>query len=493
MENMKKQSLEFFKRYHASCLEEVSLFLENEAWVPIGSFSNVVQLQEFRSVKSALQRHKIYEKIEKASVTKKIEFKQTENESSVNSQDGSSIYGLCGYFLRFAEKSSPFDGGFDESMLEEDILAGIADEASGYFSEEEIEVDEDELYKNGSAEGFLTVSSTSLTVLRCIGRYLQMCRLLHSISPEIVSCMTELIDFYIYSVHFLFGKDLPVSAENLYSSLLNQNLKRISERIIPKVKNFPPSNLMIEMDLKDAEQLYGLTKRIVGVESCICLVQQFEELRGYLEYLSQNSELKPLENFFQETISYVYDLRKPVYMSVTSRVVDIQQILTAMSKVKWDINHVTVQHSSYIDSINRGIQTFAMRLEEVSQMMSAPKESIWDNLAHFLTHILVEGYSNAKKCSTGGRALMQLDLTHFLSILELISGFKHPIHQSYVELYVKSFYLPKDLLEEWIKENIEKSHYSMKHLTGLVLCTCSNDKKTRQKLMSLIENTTEIS
>lgn len=489
MENMKKQSLEFFKRYHASCLEEVSLFLENEAWVPIGSFSNVVQLQEFRSVKSALQRHKIYKKME---IAIKPEFKKTENDSSVNSQDGSSIYGLCGYFLRFAEKSSPFDGGFDESMLEEDILAGIADEASGYFSEEEISADEDELNKN-NVEGFLTVSSTSLTVLRCIGRYLQMCRLLHSIAPEIVSSMTELIDFYIYSVHFLFGKDLPVSAENLYSSLLNQNLKRISELIIPKVKNFPPSNLMIQTDLNDPEQLYGLTKRIVGVESCICLVQQFEEIRGYLEHLSQNSELKPLEYFFQETTFYVFDLRKPVYMSVTSRVVDIQQILTAMSKVKWDINHVTVQHSSYIDSINRGIQTFAMRLEEVSQIMTAPKESIWDNLAHFLTHILVEGFSNAKKCSTGGRALMQLDFTHFLSILELISGFKHSVHQSYVESYVKSFYLPKDLLEEWIKENIEKTHYSTKHLIGLVMCTCSNDKKTRQKLLSLIENTTEIS
>lgn len=57
---------------------------------------------------------------------------------SVNSQDGgcSSIYGSYGYFLRFSEKSSPFDGGLDAAMLEEDILSGIVDEASCYFSEE---------------------------------------------------------------------------------------------------------------------------------------------------------------------------------------------------------------------------------------------------------------------------------------------------------------------------------------------------------------------
>lgn len=56
---------------------------------------------------------------------------------SVHSQEGgSSIYGSCGYFLRFSEKSSPFDGGLDAAMLEEDILSGIVDEASCYFSEE---------------------------------------------------------------------------------------------------------------------------------------------------------------------------------------------------------------------------------------------------------------------------------------------------------------------------------------------------------------------
>lgn len=53
----------------------------------------------------------------------------------------------------------------------------------------------------------LLVNNTALNVLRCIGRYLQMCKLLHCISPKIVSCMLELIDFYVYAVHEIFGKD----------------------------------------------------------------------------------------------------------------------------------------------------------------------------------------------------------------------------------------------------------------------------------------------
>lgn len=36
-----------------------------------------------------------------------------------------------------------------------------------------------------------------------------------------------------------------------------------------------------------------------------------------------------------------------------ARVIDIQAVLLAMTKVKWDVQSVTVEHSSYIDNIIR--------------------------------------------------------------------------------------------------------------------------------------------
>lgn len=95
-------------------------------------------------------------------------------------------------------------------------------------------------------------------------------------------------------------------------------------------------------------------------------------------------------------------------------------------------------------------------------------------------------YSNAKKCTAGGRALMQLDFTHFMSILELNSGFKFPIHHNYVDAYIKAYYMPKDLLEEWIIEQKAKNNYSVKQFGTLITCTCVNDKKSRQKLMAIV-------
>lgn len=128
-----------------------------------------------------------------------------------------------------------------------------------------------------------------------------------------------------------------------------------------------------------------------------------------------------------------------------------------------------------------------MRLEELSQSMSVPKTYLWDSFCHVVTHVLVEGYSNAKKCSAAGRALMQLDFTHFLSVLEVLSGSKHPVHQQYVDQYLKAFYLGS-ALEDFI--TTQKS-YSSKHVVGLINCAC-NDKKLRQKLLSLVENGNEV-
>lgn len=109
----------------------------------------------------------------------------------------------------------------------------------------------------------------------------------------------------------------------------------------------------IQHELSSVETMYGLMQRVVGVESAITIVQQFTQLRGYLDHLLLPSDRKPLSDFLNETTAYITDLRKPIYMCVTSRVFDLQNILTLMGKVKWDINHVNVEHSSYVNVLNK--------------------------------------------------------------------------------------------------------------------------------------------
>lgn len=62
-------------------------------------------------------------------------------------------------------------------------------------------------------------------------------------------------------------------------------------------------------------------------------------------------------------------------------------------------------------------------------------------------------FALTKKCSNGGRALMQLDFTQLQSKFEKISGIRPMPHREYVEIYVKAYYLTEADLEKWIREH----------------------------------------
>jgi hypothetical protein len=71
-------------------------------------------------------------------------------------------------------------------------------------------------------------------------------------------------------------------------------------------------------------------------------------------------------------------------------------------------------------------------------------------------------------------------------VLEMLSGIKHTVHQVYVDQYIKAFYLGS-ALEDFI---MTQKLYSSRHMAGLINCAC-NDKKLRQKLLNLVENSNE--
>ena len=52
-----------------------------------------------------------------------------------------------------------------------------------------------------------------------------------------------------------------------------------------------------------------------------------------------------------QTVNMATELRKPVYWSVSSRVINYDIILQYMASVKWDIKDIMSQHNSYIDAI----------------------------------------------------------------------------------------------------------------------------------------------
>lgn len=336
-----------------------------------------MQLSEFQKINKAIQRHMGKRKSRSASAVapnsqSPSRSQHVPDDRSTNSQDESSLYGSSGYFIRYSENSSPFENLYDPKMIEEDVLAGLADDSDSSDSDG---VDNScEATSNDEKSQFpLTVNSTSLNILRVFGRYLKMCRLLYLISAHIIHSMTELLDLYFFSIYEMFGRDICVPGEALHSDDLNLTLMRISENVIAKVPSYRTLK-QHENDLDDPEQLFGLAMRVNALESCDSIIHQLVFLQTYLDRLLESTkdcsediwcERLSLKDYIENIQKCAVDIRKPILTCVTSKAIDIHATINSINKVKWDVTHVKLQHNEYIDAINRVSSETKLKLQSI--------------------------------------------------------------------------------------------------------------------------------
>ncbi|KAH0567808.1 hypothetical protein KQX54_014262 [Cotesia glomerata] len=399
-QSMKEQCSLYFSQYHASRLDELCIFLEHDGWelCPVKSTFTATQLQEFKSLESVLNDSELLVSTNTTSIKNKDIWTNFEN------------------FRKYLESDLSFlDAKFDNTK-DEDILATIDEKTVDYISEDsEDEINHDSiinyafhrLYTKKKIKTRLAVpmvTNTTLNVLRVCGRYLQMSKLLTSIAVTVIQSMIQFFELYLYCINLFFSSDFNITSKSVYTSKLRLTLTRIEKNLIRdgtinmddetlKVRRL---NLSSVVDLHRDDNFFGLAERVVGVESLIFLGQQYDNLQSYLRRLiSENSEKGFLDQFYTETVRSAVDLRKPVYMAVVSKYFKDTNIITLMNRVNWEIKDVMSQHSSYIDVLHHDIEAFARSLNNLTRLIPITtdvKFALWDNVAHLITHTLVEGF-----------------------------------------------------------------------------------------------------
>ncbi|XP_030056373.1 syndetin isoform X2 [Microcaecilia unicolor] len=515
-ESIRKQSVNYFKNYHRTRLEELRMFLENETWelCPVKSNFIILQLHEFKFLG------------------------QSQSPSVSPSKHPSSATSL---FEQYCNGGNPFEIQADKDDETEDVLA-----ANGYESDEleksayqEYDSDSDvpeELkrdyvdeqtgdapVKSVSRETLRSrkrsdynlnkvnapiLTNTTLNVIRLVGKYMQMMTILKPIAFDVIHCMSQLFDYYLYAVYTFFGRNdtYESSGLGLSSSRLRTTLNRIQESLIDmevstdasgtltaseeRKEKVPSPHLSHLVDLTTSETLFGLAQRVVATESLVFLAEQFEFLQTHLDSVMPAAKKPFLQQFYSQTVSTASELRKPIYWIVAAKAIDYEQMLLLMANVKWDVKEIMSQHNMYIDALLKEFEEFNKRLTEVSKQVRIPlpvSNTLWEHCIRLANRTIVEGYANVKKCSNEGRALMQLDFQQFLLKLEKLTDLRPIPDKEFVETYIKAYYLTENDMERWIKEHRE---YSTKQLTNLVnVCLGSHiNKKARQKLLAAIDD-----
>ncbi|XP_057683765.1 syndetin isoform X2 [Corythoichthys intestinalis] len=522
-ESIKRQSVNYFKNYHRARLEELRMFLENETWelCPVKSNFNISQLHEFKfmdqcrspslspSRKDESTANLIQEELslfqqylqEGNPFEMHIEQKEEETEDVLAS----------GYESDELEKSAYQDYDSDSDVPEE-LKQDYVDEQTGdvplkSVSRETIRSKKRSDYNLNKTNAPI-LTNTTLNVIRLVGKYMQMMSILKPIAFDVIHCVSQLFDYYLYAVYAFFGRNdmYESSGLGLISSRLRTTLNRIQESLIDmeasnenagmhgpsedKKEKVPSPHLSQMVVLTNSGTLYGLAQRVVATESLVFLAEQFESLQSHLDTMMPAAKKPFLQQFYSQTVSTASELRKPIYWIVAAKAIDYEQMLLLMSGVKWDIREIMSQHNIYVDVLLKEFEMFNERLADVSKHVRIPlpvSNVLWEHCIRLANRTLVEGYANVKKCSNEGRALMQLDFQQFLMKLEKLTDLRPIPDKEFVETYIKAYYLTENDMEQFIKNHRE---YSMKQLANLVnVCLGSHiNKKARQKLLAAIDD-----
>ncbi|XP_033120612.1 syndetin-like [Anneissia japonica] len=499
--SIRTQTINYFKNYHRARMDELCIFLENEGWelCPVRVNFSIHHLQEFKFMQ-LLNSQRTEDNMLEIDKLQMNVFKRFETGSPFDRQ----ILDDTEDVIQTVEMNNG-DGGHSSN---DDSDSDVPDELKQDFIDEQTgenptkrklsQVKKRPEHVLGR-EISPILANTTLNVLRLVGKYMQMMSVLTPIAYDVVLCMSQLFDYYLYAVFTFFTSDVPDVEKVLNSKLLN-TLKRISNEIIDQSPQGAPRNpdspnnkvkvafpyLSPIVDLENINSLYGLSERIVATESLAFLAEQFESLQSHLESVIPASKKPFLQQFYSQTVGVSSELRKAVYLGVSSCCLETEKILNLMSTVNWNVKDIMSQHSPYVDALLQDLQVFRDRLRNVGKQVRIPQVVyvvLWNHLILIVNRTVVEGLAGAKKCSNEGRALMQLDYQQFLMKLEQLTDIKPIPAKEFVETYIKAFYLSEADMECWVKEHRE---YSGKQLTSLINCAVSS-KRGRQRLLMIIE------
>lgn len=289
-ESVRQQSINYFRGFHRGKLDELRVFLENESWesCPVRSNFNAFHLIEFRFLNQS---------------------KISNSETPTNGQ-----------FYLMNSTASPFSSRGTASF-EEKIISCPSDESSKVS--DSYESQDDRKTEVGSSEPLL--ANTTLSVLRLFGRYIHFMHLLKTIAFDVLICLNQLFDYYLYSVYKLFATSSAPTFDAT-SPKLRAVLLKIEETLIIKPTDLPETRESVQdsaassigdkvacpkicppLPIDHPNQLYGLKLRLVAAESVIFLSRQLELLRPNLLALIPSSKEPLLQQFFSQ-VTFALDL-----------------------------------------------------------------------------------------------------------------------------------------------------------------------------------------
>lgn len=217
--------------------------------------------------------------------------------------------------------------------------------------------------------------------------------------------------------------------------------------------------------LSSSGALYGLVSASIAASSLTFVQQAISTLTQRIEK-QLPGRLQGSCLAFEEVITAkTKGVGELVYDTLAIRLLNMAPHCGSILNVAWgDIKEASLdQNSKYVEEILFDLKGLCQRID-AALLPPACLEKVWHHVMVYLMECLVDAYAKVKKCSTGGRALMSLDLQMLRSGVRSILPACTP-NWKYVENYIKAHYLIEQELMNWIQMHPE---YRLKHIHALI-------------------------
>ncbi|CEF69360.1 Protein of unknown function DUF2451, C-terminal domain and Vacuolar protein sorting-associated protein 54 domain-containing protein [Strongyloides ratti] len=477
-----KQILVYFQRYHKERLEELKLFLENEMFTPVPvSFQfTIFDLQEFQFLKE--DRYCISKRKEK-------------------NFDENGIGEEMEYQLIPDSFVNPFSHK-EPSPKKQKVFSNLGVVEDIYKSPD---VDED-LKINAPV-----LCNTTLSLMKLLGKYIKASLLFPCIAENVVESLMELFYYHLILVYDLFiSHTSPINNidfekkftfRNEDYTAVNKTIEKIKESLNPsspiKYDSAKGNTLFVENfnHISNSDNYFSIQERVVAIESIIFMSKQLDLAHPVIESFfidDTNTAFKlKLENFFTILLPSLSKFKDKGFAIIACNFIDYEELLHQVTSTKWEIKELKCEHSSYVDFLLSEFERFSKIINNLSLAMRVPnntKHNIWNSTISLTFRILVQGYcESSKKCTNEGRALMQLDFQQLIFKLEAENTDwnrdipKPIIFKSYVDNFIKAYYLSESSLEQWISQHKE---YSSIQISQFLTTASHISKKAKTRILN---------
>jgi syndetin len=577
---MKRQSKAYFANMHAALLDDLHTMLENDMWItmPLSADYSIRHIKEFQAFLNIspkrLMRMRETRGLKRDPDAIFAEFERTGNPFSAAAQavrDDDEMrrqQGDAGGGGGGASSSSTASiDGIDEALLQESIDEGDdgvgdqgdADDTDAAAAKKPAKRDDDD---DESGEGPM-LTSTAITILKNLGKYLHMMQLLQPISVQVFHGFAQIFEYYMFAIYSFFG-GLPKQAsdrELSFPTLTDQlrvSLRRIRSRLLVSadrakdsavdgdggadddvgalggasssssassssllskddgklsaqqradraagiIHRVPAARLSASVDIKSKTTVYGIEKRATAIESLMFIMHAVKAVQPHLKRLLPKPHMKAIAIFYGYSVDVCAELRRYLYEILQRMLIYLDHVPAKITEVRWDIeDFAAVAEPEYVNIVGTEFTMFSARIDDAIRRKLIPSRIglvLWQLAIQFCMQQLVEGFSRAKQCSDGGRALMSLGVTqvqHALrpligdETLALLDASKHPFAEllGHATSYVKAYYLPQIEILPWVQQHA--TTYTSRQLVALVNhATSKSSRKTRQELIKQVEH-----